>query len=180
VSESANRRASSDEQLVVIGLGNPLRGDDGVGPRLVEELTRRGLPEGVTALDGGTGGLALLHVLEGWQRAVIVDAADVGREPGQFVRFTPEQARLVQAADHVSLHQAGLSETLSLANALGQTLPDLVIFGVQPAKIGWGEGLSQSVEAALPALTDAILVEIMGQLPGQLPEGEHYAQDSGD
>jgi hydrogenase maturation protease len=184
VNESANRRVSdrlevvSNQRLAVIGLGNPLRGDDGVGSRLVEELTRRGLPEGVTALDGGTGGLDLLHMLEGcaWQRAVIVDAADVGRKPGQFVRFTPDQARLVQTADNFSLHHAGLSEVLALANALGQTLPDLVIFGVQPAQIGWGEGLSQAVETALPALTDAILLEITGQLP----EGENYAQDSGD
>jgi hydrogenase maturation protease len=167
---------SADRRLAIIGLGNPLRGDDGIGPRLVEELTRRGLPEGVTALDGGTGGLDLLQMLAGWRRAVIVDAADVGREPGQFVRFTPEQARLVQAADSFSLHHAGLSEALSLANALGQTLPDLVIFGVQPAQIGWGEGLSQAVETALLALTDAILLEITGQLP----EGENYAQDSGD
>ena len=54
--------------ILVLGLGNPLRGDDGVGPRLVEELTRRGLPRGVTALDGGSAGLDLLQMLEGWQR----------------------------------------------------------------------------------------------------------------
>ena len=107
---------------------------------------------------------------------MIIDAADVGREPGQFVRFTPDQARLVQTADDFSLHHAGLSEVLSLAGALDWTLPDLVIFGVQPARIGWGEGLSQAVETALPALIDAIYLEITRQLP----EGENYAQDSGD
>lgn len=152
--------------ILVIGLGNPLRGDDGIGPRVVEELIRRGLPEGVTALDGGTGGLDLLQVLEGWERVVVIDAADVGRErgreilPGQFVRFTPDQAWLAQAADRFSLHYAGLSEVLALANALGRALPRMVIFGVQPAEVGWGEGLSPAVEAALPALTDAVLEEI--------------------
>ena len=155
----------------MLGLGNPLRGDDGVGPRVVEELTRRGLLEGVTVLDGGTGGLDLLHTLEGWQRAVIVDAADVGREPGQFVRFTPEQVHLVRAADSFSIHQSGLAEALALADALGLVLPEIVIFGVQPAKIDWGEGLSQAVEAALPILTDAVFKEI---------KGENYAQNSGD
>ena len=152
--------------ILVIGLGNPLRGDDGIGPRVVEELIRRGLPEGVTALDGGTGGLDLLQVLEGWERVVVIDAADVGRErgreilPGQFVRFTPDQAWLAQAADRFSLHYAGLSEVLALANALGRALPRMVIFGVQPAEVGWGEGLSPAVEAALPSLTDAVLEEI--------------------
>ena len=156
---------------LILGLGNPLRGDDGIGPRVIEEVTRRGLPEGVSSLDGGTGGLDLLNVLEGWERVVIVDAADVGREPGQFVRFTPEQARFVETADPHSLHRAGLGEALALANALGQSLPEMTIFGVQPARVDWGQGLSPAVEAAIPALADAVLEESTGGSP----EGEHYA-----
>ena len=176
----ANRRVS-DKRLAIIGLGNPLRGDDGIGPRVVEELTRRGLPEGVMALDMGNAGLDLLQVLEGWERVVIVDAADVGREPGQFVRFTPAQARLTEAADRFSLHHAGLGEVLALADALGLVLPEMVIFGVQPAEVGWKEGLSPAVEAMLPVLTDAVLTEIAGSLPvGVCQRGECYAQDSGD
>ncbi len=144
---------------VVIGLGNPLRGDDGVGPRVVAELNRRGLPEGVEALDMGTGGLDLMRVLEGQHRVVIVDAADIGQEPGQFVRFTLDQARLVYGADRLSFHHAGLGEVLALTNALGRDLPEMVVFGVQPAEIGWGEGLSPLVEAGLPTLTAAVLEE---------------------
>jgi hydrogenase maturation protease len=143
--------------ILVLGLGNPLRGDDGIGPRVIEALNRRGLPEGVSALDAGTGGLDLLQVLEGWERAVIIDAADVGREPGQFARFTPDEARFIKADDTSSFHNAGLAEVLALAEAVGQPLPELTIFGVQPAKIGWGEGLSPAVEAAMPALVDAVL-----------------------
>jgi hydrogenase maturation protease len=146
--------------VLILGLGNPLRGDDGIGPRVVEELNRRGLPEGVTALDGGTGGLDLLHVLEGWERAIIIDAADVRREPGRFARFTPDEVRLVGTTDVTSFHNAGLAEALALADAVGQPLPELVIFGVQPAHISWGEGLSEVVETALPALVDAVLDEI--------------------
>ena len=146
--------------VLVLGLGNPLRGDDGVGPRVVEELTCRGLPKGRVALDVGAGGLDLLQVLEGWKRVVVIDAACVGQEPGQFVRFTPDEVRLAQAADSFSLHYSGLSEVLALADALGRVLPEMVIFGVQPGEIGWREGLSPAVEAALPALADAVLEEI--------------------
>ena len=146
--------------VLVLGLGNPLRGDDGIGPRLIEALNRRGLPEEATALDAGTGGLDLLQILEGWERAIIIDAADVGREPGQFVRFTPDEASFVGSENATSLHNAGLAEVLALADALGQPLPELVIFGVQPEKIGWGEGLSEIVEATLPALVDKVLDEI--------------------
>jgi hydrogenase maturation protease len=156
---------------LILGLGNPLRGDDGVGARVVEELTRRDLPEGVTALDGGIGGLDLLRLLERWKRVVIVDAADVGQEPGQYVRFTPDQVRLAGASNALSLHNAGLSEVLALANALDLDLPEMVIFGVQPAEIGWREGLSPTVESTVSALADAVLEEL---------EGDDYAQDSGD
>jgi len=167
--DHASDRVSRDSPFasLVIGLGNPLRGDDGVGPRVVAELRRRGLPEGVEALDLGTGGLDLLRVLEGQRRVVIVDAADigrasvgVGREPGRFVRFTLDEARLIYATDNLSFHHAGLGEVLALCDALGRELPQMVIFGVQPAEIGWGEGLSPPVEARLPALIDAVLEEI--------------------
>jgi len=144
---------------LVIGLGNPLRGDDGVGCRVVEELARRELPPGVQVLDGGAGGLGLLSLMEGWERVVIVDAAEMGRRPGEFARFTPADVRLASASDRFSLHHAGLSEALALADALGRALPEMVIFGVQPASVGWGEGLSPAVEAALPALIAAVLEE---------------------
>ncbi len=165
-----------DDLALVLGLGNPLRGDDGVGCRLVEELMRRELPPGVQVLDGGTAGLGLLDLLKGWERVVVIDAADIGREPGRFVRFTPDRARLVEAMDPFSLHHAGLGEVLALADALGRTLPEMVIFGVQPAEVGWGEGLSPAVETALPALADAVFEEIASVCP----KGEDHAQDSGD
>jgi hydrogenase maturation protease len=124
---------------------------------VVEELNRRGLPEGVVALDGGTGGLDLLNVLEGWERVVIIDAADLGQQPGQFMCFTPEEVRLVQSKDALSLHHAGLAEALALAEALGQPLPEITIFGVQPATTEWGEGLSPVMEAVLPTVVEAVL-----------------------
>jgi hydrogenase maturation protease len=147
-------------QVLVLGIGNPLRGDDGIGLRVIEALNHRGLPEGATALDAGTGGLDLLQILEGWERAIIIDAADVGREPGRFARFTPDEARFVGSEDASSFHNAGLAEVLALAEAVGQPLPELVIFGVQPARVGWGEGLSPAVEATLPVLIDAVLDEV--------------------
>lgn len=156
--------ASSGEpgakRCLILGLGNPLRGDDGVGPRVVAELRRRGLPDGVEAVDGGTGGLDLLHLLEGWERAIIVDAALLGREPGEYVRFAPEEAHLVEGLVSLSGHSAGLADTLALARALGRRLPDIVIYGVQPERMDWEEGLSPAVEAALPRLVE----EILGQL----------------
>ncbi len=149
-----------NRNCLVLGLGNPLRGDDGVGPRVVAELLRRRIPEGVEAVDGGIGGLDLLHLLEGRKRAIIVDAAELGRRPGEFVRFTPEEAHLVQSLASLSSHTAGLADALALARALGQTLPEIIIYGVQPERMDWGEGLSPAMEAALPQLVEEILGEL--------------------
>ena len=149
--------------VLILGLGNPLRGDDGIGCRVVEELVRRGLPDGVEALDGGAAGLGLLNLGEGGERVVVVDAAEMGRGPGEIVRFTLADVRLASTPDRFSFHHAGLSEALALADALGRALPELVIFGVQPVRVGWGEGLSPAVEAALPALVAAVLAEITNE-----------------
>jgi hydrogenase maturation protease len=147
-------------ETLILGLGNLLRKDDGVGPRVVAELARRSLPEGVTALDAGAAGLDLLALLDGPQRVIIVDAADMGRTPGQFVRFTPDEAQLIDSEEAFSFHAMGLAEALALARALGRSLPELVVFGVQPESLDWGEGLSPAVEIALPRLVEAVFREL--------------------
>lgn len=124
---------------------------------MVAELLRRGLPAGMEAVDGGTGGLDLLHLMEGWDRVVIVDAAELGRRPGEFLRFTPEDVHLVGSLVSLSSHSAGLADALALARALGRPLPEIVIYGVQPERMDWEEGLSPAVEAALPRLVEEIL-----------------------
>lgn len=170
IRRSETRSGHARSNVLVLGLGNPLRGDDGVGPRVVAELEDREVPEGVELLDGGTGGLDLLQIIEGQERVVIVDAAQVDAPgerlaPGQFVRFTPDEARLTglpgdQSSRRFSFHHAGVAEVLDLARALGRPLPRVVIFGVQPQQVGWGEGLSADVERNLPALVDAVLEEV--------------------
>jgi len=145
--------------ILILGLGNPLRGDDGIGPRVVDALLQRGLPAGVEALDAGAAGLDLLNLLEGPRRVIVVDAADVGLEPGRFARFTPDEARLVGVADALSSHGAGLAEALALARACGQPLPEIVIFGVQPESLEWGEGLSPAVKGAVSQVVEAVLQE---------------------
>ncbi len=156
----ATGRPSGSSVAIVLGLGNPLRGDDGIGPRVIQELQRRGLPEGCLAMDAGTGGLDLLHLMEGWDRVVVVDAAEVQRQPGHFVRFSPEEVQLLQSDGRLSSHDAGLADVLALARALDRSLPRIVVFAVQPRAMGWRQGLSAAVEARLPALVDAVMDEL--------------------
>lgn len=142
----------------VIGIGNPLMGDDGIGIAAVAALEKEGVPEGVEIIDGGTGGLTLLTLMEGAKRVILVDAVETGCPPGTILRLAGEDLE-PKTASSLSLHSGGLPEVLALGRALG-TLPPLILFGVQPDSVEVRLGLSEPVAAALPPLLALIREEI--------------------
>jgi hydrogenase maturation protease len=148
------------KRALILGLGNPLLGDEGIGVRVVEELKRLELPEGVTVVEGGTAGLGLIGLMEGYQQVIIVDAADMGHPPGHIVRFTPLETQFKTAEAPLSLHQIGLVEVLALAEALEVAPAEPVIIGVQPSRVEEGTGLSPEVEGVIPQIIRIILDEL--------------------
>ena len=149
----------------VIGVGNPLAGDDGVGIAVVEQLEREGVPAGVEVIDGGTGGLTLLTLMEGAQAVVLVDALEMGREPGTVAGFAYAEGVFRAEAAGLSLHQAGLGEVLALGAELGE-LPEVFVVGVQPQQIQLGLGLSAPVAAALPAMVAQVRAQLARMIGG--------------
>lgn len=155
-------------KVLVLGIGNPLHGDDGVGPRVVRDLARRTRLPQVDFLDGGTGGPHLVGYLAGYAHLLVMDAMDAGLEPGTVWRLASEDLRRPGPA--LSLHQAGLADLLAVARLLG-CLPATVIFGVQVGRLEWGTQLSPAVAARLPVLERLILGEIaaiLGPYAGSL------------
>jgi hydrogenase maturation protease len=150
------------DRILVVGLGNLLLADEGVGIHAIRELEKRDLPAHVDVIDGGTAGLDLLDLLIDYRLVIIVDAVNAGQQPGTIFRFGPED--ITAHADHVplSLHQTQLANVLQLATYLGQPLPPIVIYGVQPETMDWGTELSSALEAKMARLIDAILEEISG------------------
>lgn len=146
--------------VLVLGLGNPLMGDDGIGVRVVEELRGRELPDGVALADGGTTGLGLVGLMEGYQRVIVVDAADMGQAPGNVLKFEPSEVQFRASGAMLSLHQVGFGEVLALAKALGVSPPEVTIIGVQPKRTAIGEELSPEVEGAIPQCTRMLLNEL--------------------
>ncbi len=145
---------------LILGLGNSLRGDDGVGPAVIEWLDRQVLPPGVEAIDGGTAGLDIVSTLMGHEWAIIVDAANIGCAPGEWVRFTPDVAQLKDTDTTLSLHSAGLAEALALGAALNVLPQAIIIYGVQPSSMDWSPQLSDVVRAAVTEVGQAILREL--------------------
>src|SRR5512139_197144 len=121
---------------LVLGIGNLIMTDDGVGVRVVQQLAEKyRFPPGVRLLDGGTLGLDLLPQLEGVERLLIVDAVEAGGPPGTTLRLTGEAIpRLFQTK--LSPHQMGLQDLLAVAELQGYCPPEMVLWGVQPAEIG--------------------------------------------
>jgi hydrogenase maturation protease len=145
---------------LVLGLGNPLRQDDGLGACAVEMLSERELPPEVSVKEAGMPGWGLPAWLEGWSKVILIDAAQMGLEPGVWRRFGPESVRLRAGQDPVSLHEPGLADGLALAQALDMLPEEIVFFCIEPGCTDGGRDLSPAVKSALPELVDYILCEL--------------------
>jgi hydrogenase maturation protease len=149
------------ENTLILGVGNPLYGDDAVGVWAAQTLlSRADLPPQVTVVDGGTDGIGLIPLMEAYDRVILVDAIPMDEPPGTIRRLTWADIRLRGHGRTLSLHQSDLTEALLLAEALDCLPPVLVIYGIQPHNIGWDQPLSLEVQRALPGLVAALIEEV--------------------
>jgi len=139
-----------DPQIGVIGVGNVLVGDDGVGIAVVELLRSGSLPKNVSIIDMGTGGLGLIHALAKLDVAIIVDAVDFGGCPGETRCFSPGDVRSLKESTGLSTHECDLLNAIELSKELGELPETILIFAIQPAKMGSGTGLSPLLKSRLP------------------------------
>jgi hydrogenase maturation protease len=146
--------------VLVLGIGNLVMTDDGVGVRVIHLLQERYFfPDGVTLLDGGTLGLDLLHYLEGVTRLIVVDAVESGGPPGTLVRLMGEELNIAFRTK-LSPHQMGLQDLLLVAELQGNAPAEMVLLGVQPGEIGMGIELTPEVAAQVEILVKGVLQEL--------------------
>ncbi len=146
-------------KVVVLGIGNVLLSDEGIGIHAINELRKESWPEQVELVDGGTGGLGLLSVLEGAERAIIIDSLEAGVEPGTIFKFQPKDLTTFMDRSALSLHQVGIMEVLNLGRTL-DSLPPTVVFGVQPKSLAMGLDLTPEIKAKLPRVVKMVSDEI--------------------
>lgn len=144
-----------ESRVVVLGIGNSLLADDGVGVHAIRCL-REMLPDaGVEWVDAGTLNFTLLRYLENARALVVIDAAELGESPGTVrVYQGGEMDEMVGAGRRNSVHEAGLADLLAMARLKDCLPPRRALITVQPQRIDWGEALSAPVSAALPGICE--------------------------
>ncbi len=150
----------SDGGTVVIGLGNPLMGDDGLGLVALERLRAEWrIPPDVELVDGGTWGMNLLPVIEDAGRVILIDAIHAGAAPGTPVRL--ERARLPRyLATKISPHQVDLRDVIALAELRGTLPEDTIALGLEPERVAFGDGLSETLSSRVDALVALVAREL--------------------
>lgn len=147
---------------LVLGLGNTIMSDDGIGPVVIDKLHQELiLCDELRLLDGGTLGLDLLPYLEGVQRLIIVDAVEIGKEPGTVVRLAGEEVPLALETK-LSPHQMGMKDLLAVARLMDQLPAEIILIGVQPASLEMDTELTPPVAAAVPTLLAMVQAELAG------------------
>lgn len=146
--------------ILVIGLGNPLMGDDGLGLVALERLREEGVPNGVTLADGGTWGLNLLPMIEAAHRVLFIDAVNGGMKPGQVAILEREVIpRFLQTK--LSPHQIDLREVLAVAEFRGTLPAEMVVCGMEPESVEMRTELSPVAQSRLADLVTAVRVQLV-------------------
>lgn len=147
--------------IVILGIGNLLMGDDGLGVRVIEALqSRDDLPPGVDLVDGGTGGPTLMVHFEGARALIVIDAVNLNAAPGTVRAFGLEDIEGDAAPMRFSLHELGVMPMLDLARRLDGLPPTVRIIGVQPERFDIGDALTPAVAAAVPRVVELVMEEV--------------------
>jgi hydrogenase maturation protease len=149
------------EKILILGIGNPLFQDDGVGPYIIKELRSYPLPKNIYLQDGGTGGFGLVHYFQEYDNIIVIDAVDMNTDAGTIRKIKPEQIK-GKTKMQWSLHQTSFSQIIELAEKLGKS-PNITIFGVQPRNSREFGELSPEVKISISALIIRILEELRWQ-----------------
>lgn len=153
-------RLAAASKVVVLGVGNLIHTDDGLGIHAIQKLQADPrVPKDTALIDGGTFGIELLAYLDDCSRLILIDAADVGKEPGTLVRATGEE--LSGFPGGASVHQLGVADLLATLPLVSDVPREIVLLGAQPASTDWGTELTAPVAAVLEKIVDAAVEQLL-------------------
>lgn len=147
-------------KTIILGIGNTLISDDGVGVHIINKLEKEyNLPDNVTIIDGGTKGLDLLPFIEGSDRMLIVDAANFDKEPGTIDTVIGDDIPQFLSMK-LSMHQIGLPDMLFAAKLMDIAPSEMCLIGIQPKSMETSTELSEEISSRFDALFDKVIEKL--------------------
>jgi hydrogenase maturation protease len=159
ISENAGEDNISPRKIIILGIGNLLLSDEGIGVHVANELLKMDLPPEVSVVEGGTDGFRLLNIITEADRLIVIDAVRGGEEPGSIYRFDINEIRSVPTGFKTSVHQIGILEVINLSELIGKT-PQATVIGVEPKSLEMSMELSPEVKAKVPRVIELVLNEL--------------------
>ena len=144
--------------LKVIGLGNILRGDDGIGPVIIKELEKLKNSLQIQLYDVGSDAFTILDHLLGSEPVLIIDCARMGKEPGTVIKMLARDAEFHRANIGISLHGYSLTEVWQIARSLG-VKNELSAIGVEPYAMDFNTGISEAIKKSIPKILQLVAEE---------------------
>jgi hydrogenase maturation protease len=145
------------KKVLVMGIGNTLLQDDGIGVHVTEQFKSLQQPDpNLEVLDGGTIGLSLLPEIEDADAVFIVDASEIGEQPGTMRIFRNEEIDRQLSGKRRSVHEVALYDLFSAAAILGRSPDERVLIAIQPASTEWGLEPTPEVKATIPLACEAL------------------------
>ncbi len=146
------------QRTVIIGVGNLLLKDEGIGIHVANALQQMDIGESVTVIDGGTSP-DLVAYAEAGDRLIIIDAARAGGEPGTIYRLHPADLA-PDSGGTFSVHDIGVEQSLKMMALIGNQPKEVIIIGIEPRVIDWGTELSPDLQQKVPEIVKVVLREI--------------------
>jgi hydrogenase maturation protease len=151
------------KRILVLGVGNLLLGDEGVGVHVAQRMMTIKMPPEVRVVEGGTDGFGLVNVITEADRMILIDAVKGGGQPGSIYRFEIEDCPPYPDIFKTSVHQISILEVINLSSLIGST-PRTTIIGIEPACMEMGMELSPAVAAKVPRIIEMIKEEVEASL----------------
>jgi len=147
------------KKILILGIGNLILKDEGVGVHVIDRLKNMALPSDVEVIDGGTMGIDLLYHIEGRKKVIVIDAVNTDGAAGTIYRFTDKDLEEKKECLR-SAHEIDFSDVLKTADLLGNKPDEVIFIGIKPEDISEGLGLSPRIEERIPQIVELVLKEM--------------------
>lgn len=157
--ENRGRSDTPPKNILILGVGNELLSDEGIGVAVSKKMVGMKLPAGVDVIEGGTEGFGLFNIIIESDFLIVIDSVKGGSKPGTIYRFNIKDIPNSPEMYKTSVHQIGILDVLHLSELLGKT-PETTVIGIEPKEITPGMSLSSEISAKIPRVIKLIFEEI--------------------